>query len=215
MCIRDRPRAPRTALDTNRSVRSAPTGRQGAGRGWFRCSRPSSPSPASWGPSCASRTPCGLGPGTSRRRRSRSSKRSAQGRGRRARSAGRSSASLRSRPSGRAWNLRTRWRRHRIAASRVPGWFGLLHQHFRHYPARHPGGATRHRSDSAMGAASDVDNRYLVRCAHKIGCLLRADETVSVSRLEGAEILEERAAALAYEDSSVFIEQVGTYVQVQ
>ena len=39
--------------------------------------------------------------------------------------------------------------------------------------ARHPGGATRHRSGSAMGSASGADKRYLVRCAHKIGCLPR------------------------------------------
>lgn len=41
--------------------------------------------------------------------------------------------------------------------------------------ARHPGGATRHRSGGAMGAAPGVDKRYLERCAHKIGCLLRAE----------------------------------------
>ena len=42
--------------------------------------------------------------------------------------------------------------------------------------ARHPGGATLHRSGSAMGAAPGADRRYLVRCAHKIGCLLRGNE---------------------------------------
>ena len=39
--------------------------------------------------------------------------------------------------------------------------------------ARHPGGEARHRSGSAMGSASGADKRYPVRCAHKIGCLLR------------------------------------------
>lgn len=32
----------------------------------------------------------------------------------------------------------------------------------------------RHRSGSAMGAAPGADKRCLVRCTHKIGCLLRA-----------------------------------------
>ena len=41
--------------------------------------------------------------------------------------------------------------------------------------ARHPGGATRHRSGGAMDATLCVDKRYLERCAHKIGCLLRAE----------------------------------------
>lgn len=40
--------------------------------------------------------------------------------------------------------------------------------------ARHPGGATFHRSGSAMGAAPGVSKRYLVRCAHKIGCFFKA-----------------------------------------
>lgn len=39
--------------------------------------------------------------------------------------------------------------------------------------ARHPAGVAFHRSGNAMSATLDADKRYLVHCAHKIGCLLR------------------------------------------
>lgn len=41
--------------------------------------------------------------------------------------------------------------------------------------AWHPGRMARYLSGSAMDAALGVDKRYLVRCAHKIGCLLSLD----------------------------------------
>ena len=40
--------------------------------------------------------------------------------------------------------------------------------------AWHLGGETRHRSVSAMAATPGAYKRYLVRCVHKMGCLIRS-----------------------------------------